>query len=229
MKKVTTVLVLLLAISTSVLAQKNAKPVFSTEVYDFGDVDEGPLYTAKFIVTNEGTEDLLFINSSTSCGCTVAKLPKQKIAPGASDTILVSFNSNRRFGTFTKDVRLWDNEGTKYQLRIRGYVKPERPLMELEQKTIDLGEISNTEDKEVIIKFKNRGSQDLVIASVKPSCGYMFAKFNAKPTEFNGTDEIVVKITTRGRSGEFTCQINIQSNSYVYQPVTIKGKIVVGK
>lgn len=229
MKKTIITTVIFLLTGLFVNAQEGAKPAFSTMEYDFGNVEEGPQYTAKIIVTNEGKKDLLFINASTSCGCTVAKYPKKHIAPGGSDTILVTFNSARRFGNFTKDVKLWDNAGTKYELRIKGYVKPDRALMEVTQKTIDVGEISNSKDKEITITFKNRGTEKLVIASVKPSCGYINADFSTMPVAFDEEGNIIVKISTKGRSGDFECQVNIQSNSYVYQSITIKGKIISGK
>lgn len=46
-----------------------------TILYDFGEIDiYGGNVTTKFLLTNEGTEDIIIIDGTTSCGCTTAEI-----------------------------------------------------------------------------------------------------------------------------------------------------------
>jgi hypothetical protein len=69
-------------------------------------MNEGDAVTHLFEFTNTGTEPLLLTNCKGSCGCTVPKCPKEPIAPGASGTIEVKFNSKGKKNAQTKRVTI---------------------------------------------------------------------------------------------------------------------------
>jgi hypothetical protein len=79
---------------------------FKEYEHDFGTMNEGDAVTHLFEFTNTGTEPLLLTNCKGSCGCTVPKCPKEPIAPGASGTIEVKFNSKGKKNAQTKRVTI---------------------------------------------------------------------------------------------------------------------------
>ena len=105
--------------------EKGAKIEFSKETHDYGNIKYGgdPLCTFEF--KNTGDEPLIISNAKGSCGCTVPEWPKEPIAPGASGSIRVKYDTNRP-GPINKNVTITSNainEPNKV-IRIKGEVGP---------------------------------------------------------------------------------------------------------
>jgi hypothetical protein len=130
MKKVTlffSLLFVTVLISQNANAQivSGAKIEFSKETHDYGTVKYGADGTCTFDFTNTGSEPLIISNAKGSCGCTVPEWPKEPIAPGATGTIKVSYDTKRP-GAISKSVTITCNdaaEPTKV-IRITGNVLP---------------------------------------------------------------------------------------------------------
>lgn len=95
-----------------------------------GNVDCGKvLYerpvTAEFELRNSGAHPLRILDVRTSCGCTDADYPKQDVAPGASFTVKLTFDS-RMLGRFNKSALVFVNSIEKpFQLAMTGTVVQE--------------------------------------------------------------------------------------------------------
>ncbi|WP_432672828.1 DUF1573 domain-containing protein [Flavobacterium sp. SM2513] len=98
---------------------------FTNDVMDYGTIEHKSDGNREFVFTNNGTEPLVIMNAQGSCGCTVPTWPKEPIAPGASATIGVKYDTNRP-GPFTKTITLTSNSTTTPSkvLTIKGDVKP---------------------------------------------------------------------------------------------------------
>jgi hypothetical protein len=93
--------------------------------HDFGTLDEGDVVTHFFEFTNTGSEPLILDKCKGSCGCTVPQCPKEPIAPGASGTIEVKFNSKGKKNNQTKRVTIDANtDPAQTILTIRAFVNP---------------------------------------------------------------------------------------------------------
>ena len=94
-------------------AQAPAGPLtgisFNEYSHDFGVMDEGDEVTYNFEFTNTGAEPLILDKCKGSCGCTVPQCPKKPIAPGATGTIEVKFNSKGKKNKQTKKVTVTAN------------------------------------------------------------------------------------------------------------------------
>ena len=69
---------------------------FEKEEHDFGILIDGEKVTYSFQFTNSGDAPLIISNAKGSCGCTVPNYPKEPIAPGATASIDVTFDSKGR-------------------------------------------------------------------------------------------------------------------------------------
>lgn len=89
--------------------------------YDFGKIQQGRPVTHLFEIVNTGTEPIRLENVQASCGCTTPEWNRDPIAPGASATIRVGYNSAAE-GPFQKTVAITYNGGLSKNIVISGNV-----------------------------------------------------------------------------------------------------------
>lgn len=97
--------------------------------FDFGTIDQGEIVEHQYKFTNTGSEPLIISNAKGSCGCTVPQFPREPIAPGATGTIDVRFDSKGKRNKQNKKVTITANtDPTQSFLYIKGEINaPEEP------------------------------------------------------------------------------------------------------
>jgi uncharacterized protein (DUF58 family) len=111
--------------STFAQLESGAKIEFTKEVHDYGKVKYGANGTCTFEFKNTGNAPLIISKAQGSCGCTVPTWPKEPIAPGATGSITVKYDTKRP-GPISKQVTITSNavnEPNKV-IRIKGEVGP---------------------------------------------------------------------------------------------------------
>jgi hypothetical protein len=111
MKRIATLFLFMLAGTSFLAAQTQPaaqQPVtkmyaWSETTHDFGKIEQSTPAPVTFTVTNNGTNPLIIIGASSSCGCTVADYTKEPILPGKTGTVKATFNAAKP-GLFTKTV-----------------------------------------------------------------------------------------------------------------------------
>jgi len=103
--------------------ESGAKIEFKKETHDYSTIDQYADGTCEFTFTNTGNEPLVISNAKGSCGCTVPSWPKEPIAPGATGTIKVKYDT-KRVGIIGKSVTLQSNaiNDPAKTIRIKGNV-----------------------------------------------------------------------------------------------------------
>lgn len=106
-------------------ASKLARMSFDTTVHSFGKIREGEVVEYAFEFTNTGKVALLVSDANTSCGCTVAEVPREPIAPGEKGRIVARFDSKGRVGMQRKFIDVKANTyPSSVQLIMQGDVLP---------------------------------------------------------------------------------------------------------
>jgi hypothetical protein len=87
-----------LAITSSVFAQPQAKKVadvakFDNETIDFGKIKQSIPAKGTFTVTNISTAPLIIEQANPTCGCTISDYTKEPIAPGKTGVINATYNA----------------------------------------------------------------------------------------------------------------------------------------
>ena len=126
MKNLLVVAFTFLSISLFGQIEKGAKIQFNKETHDYGTIPFSGDPYCTFEFKNTGNEALLITEARGSCGCTVPEWPKEPIAPGASGSIKVTYDT-KRVGSFQKSVTITSNainEPTKV-INIKGEVLPQ--------------------------------------------------------------------------------------------------------
>ena len=132
MKLIYLFLFLAVLFQAPVMAQTKGPMLEFKETYhDFGDIKQGEIVTFKFEFTNTGDSTLLIQKVFSTCGCTIPEWPKEGLAPGASNFILVKYNSDGKMGLQNKIITLFSNainvpEEVPQRLSIRVNVLPKK-------------------------------------------------------------------------------------------------------
>lgn len=117
-------IVALAGVNQSAIAQTEVAPAskavitIDKEVHDYGTIEQGANGECTFTVTNTGTEPLIISLCKGSCGCTVPVCPQEPIAPGASATITVKYNTNNP-GPINKSVTITSNASNEPSKTVR--------------------------------------------------------------------------------------------------------------
>jgi Protein of unknown function (DUF1573). len=106
---------------------------FSKTVHDYGEIPFNGDGNCEFLFTNTGNEPLILQKPKSSCGCTIPTWPKDPILPGESNSIKVTYRTNRA-GNINKTVTVTSNakQNGTVVLRIKGKVleQPKEALPE---------------------------------------------------------------------------------------------------
>ena len=87
--------------------------------FDFGAVVAGKVLRKEFRLRNAGDQPLLLQRVRTSCGCTVGKLARTTLEPGASTSLVVSLTTGSNRGHLVKSVVVPSNDPKTPLLEIR--------------------------------------------------------------------------------------------------------------
>jgi len=115
-------LIALVALIGFAAQAQQAKISFKEDTIDYGNIAKGSDGLRIFEFTNTGDAPLIISDVKSSCGCTVPKKPNGPIAPGASSTIEVKYDTNR-VGPIRKTVTVYSNASEPMlALKIKGEV-----------------------------------------------------------------------------------------------------------
>lgn len=94
-----------------------------------------------------------------------------------------------------------------------------------ETEVLDYGTIENASDGNRTFKFKNVGTEPLIISNAKGSCGCTTPEWPKEPIAPGASAEIKVHYDTK-RTGNFTKTVTLTSNAVESTKVlTIKGSV----
>jgi len=107
------------AVASSVVSVR-----FEEERYNFGKITQGTVVEHIFKFTNVGNDTLVIDRVETTCGCTAAILSANRIAPGDSGQIKVTFDSHGKIGSISKPVLIYSNSSNAvHQVDVYGEIE----------------------------------------------------------------------------------------------------------
>lgn len=103
--------------------------VFESKTFDFGKAIAGSTVEHVYRFRNAGDRDLVIRRVKPACGCTAALLSSERVPPGGTGEIKVTFSAGERMGpqnltvtVFSNDARELDQGGYVSILHFRGEV-----------------------------------------------------------------------------------------------------------
>ena len=121
-------------------SEKRAKIEFEKTTIDLGKFgQEEAVRHCQFIFKNTGDANLYIHQIIPTCSCTSNKYPTHAIAPGASDTIFITYNGEGKSPRkFRSSITIHSNAVTEMtKIYIKGELLPakvqETPIIEIEE------------------------------------------------------------------------------------------------
>ena len=98
--------------------------VLSTREWNFGQLWYGDPCKTEVELKNIGEATLKIDRVKSSCGCTLAKPKKKELAPGETDTMVVTYDTKKNVKTVVQTVTIYSNDPIEpsLQFRVRGEV-----------------------------------------------------------------------------------------------------------
>lgn len=98
--------------------------------------------------------------------------------------------------------------------------------LEFTETEFDFGTINAGEKVNHTYKFKNTGSEPLIISNAKGSCGCTVPSWPKEPIPVGGTGEIAVQFDSKGKKNKQSKRVTITANTDPAQSfLTIKGDV----
>ncbi len=194
--------------------------VVQQKIHDFGDVSQGEVVKASFIISNSGGDLLEIKDVRASCGCTAAKPEKSQLKPGESTKLDVTFNSKGRRGIQQQRVTVTTNDPANEQLVLTikcNVVLPEQsksegPKIHFDNSQHNFGKVKEGKVYQHSFTFTNSGSSLLNIKDVKSSCGCAVASISQKELKPGEKATLKVELDTAKRKGRMSRTLTVISN-----------------
>lgn len=197
---------------------------FDKLVHNFGTIDSDKKGTATFAVRNNGPMPISLTLVAEENPEFDITYPSAPLTPGATGEITVTAVGERfsEMGAFTKRITLKTNDQAMPQkvLTLNGTLNKvfteeelaRMPHIEFEATEYDAGKIISGEKVTYAYTFTNTGQDDLIIESVKASCGCTATAPKDKVIKGGESSEIVATFNSAGRSGVQQKSITVRSN-----------------
>lgn len=203
-----------------------------SQEHNFGNIVEGSIVEHEFTIINDGDSELHLIKVSSSCGCTAAKPEKEKLQPGESTEIKVTFNSKSRYGKQKKYIYVFTNDksNTRYRLVIlSNVIKREEvgaksgitPRISISESKHDFGKVKEGSVLTLNLGIKSIGDSELIISDVKTSCGCTAALLSSDKLKPGESGNVRIELDTSGMKGIKTRTLAILSNDPVNPKMVI--------
>lgn len=98
---------------------------FQQKTWKFPKTHEGEILTHYYTFTNTGNAPLVINNYEVECHCTEVDFPDYPIAPGATDSVKMTFDTKGKYYNQERTIKLHSNaKKAETVLWFKGYVIP---------------------------------------------------------------------------------------------------------
>jgi len=99
--------------------------------------------------------------------------------------------------------------------------------IEMIDTVFNFGTITDGENVEFSFRFKNTGTNSLIVSSAVASCGCTVPEKPEEPVKPGETGFIKVAFNSQGRVGDTHKEVTVSSNAYpAFPPLHLRGKVV---
>ena len=216
MKRLLFVMMMIAAASVSVRAADQPKPSepatpvaltngapkiqFDKTTYDFGTTSLVQQLSGTFIISNAGSALLTISKPTTSCGCTVAALKTDKLAPGETTELGFTMQvGNIPRGHAEKVITVPSNDTNQPSTKL--FVKADIvPVFEYNPQNLDVGNLHTGATTNLVIQIKRTDGKPLGIGAVESKVPFIhpqIAPVAGVSNEVTLTVQVVADATVR--------------------------------
>ncbi len=141
----------------------------SEEIGDLGNINPDKPQSHIFTLKNEGGELLIIERVQAPCSCTATVLEEEKLSPGKTTRLEVTFNPRGYEGEVTQSVYIYSNdpENSRKRIAIKANIEHSpSPKIALSTSRWNLGLLSNGDNSAFQVTLSNNGDLVLEIENI---------------------------------------------------------------
>lgn len=199
---------------------------FDKTVYDFGSTSLVQQLSGTFIISNTGTAPLAISKPTTSCGCTIAALKIDKLAPGEKTELGFTMNVSMPRGHAEKIITVPSNDPSNSSARLT--IKADIvPVFEYTPQALDAGTIHIGGTTNLTIQVKRIDGKPLGSLTVDANAGYVHPTIEKVESETNSLT-LHVEVIADGVARRFNNVINVhgEASGRPLFVIPVSGRIV---
>ena len=215
------ILLLCVVIFNTNTAQSQPKIKIINPNIDFGVVSYARKSTStKINIMNEGTDTLVMTNVKSECGCLVAEITNNKVAPGETTHLVATLNLTNLSGKVTKTITVTSNDTTTGRLIVTLNATIDRPF-EHTPKYITFDKVIVGEPITTTITLKNISDNDAIIKNVSFTRDGFFCDLKENDV-LKKKESIEINVTaTANQKGSIRAELLIELFHPVEKSITL--------
>jgi hypothetical protein len=184
--------------------------------FDFGKIYRGSVMERTLTLKNAGKDTLVMGTIAVSCGCTGAMVTADRIPPGGSGSVRITFNSKNFAGPVHKTVTLNSN-GDSLGTTMIEFTATVIDEIGINPQSIIVpgGEVNKT--TRLTLTVQNNGMTPLSLTGFRTQLKGLLLKLPQNPVPPGGTGEIAVEFTPEAPSPMLTDGVFVTTNN-IRQP-----------
>ena len=177
--------------------------------FAFGDVYAGTIAEKILTIKNRGNDTLVISNVSASCGCTGTLMSNDRILPGDSGALKVTFNSKTFAGPIEKTISMTTNDTSQANVHIWFTVNVLRTVEAVPEYLyfhVGLDSVSKQ-----VLTIRNPTTQVVSLTSITSTLDILSVKLGKR--KLNPTEETTVECVLKPKTaGSFKGNVNITTD-----------------
>ncbi len=208
-------------------AHDGPKIQFDKVVYDFGKTSLVQQLTGTFNIVNAGTTPLILGKPKPWCGCTVAELKTDKLAPGEKTELLFTMTvSSIPRGPVEKRITMPSNDpkNANAELTVKADIVP---VFDYNPQMLDVGNIHLGVTTNFVIQIKRTDGKPMGITKVEANGVYLHPQFEPVPNQPN-TAALRVEVVADGVARRFNNVVDVMGpdTNHPLFTIQVSGRIV---
>ena len=209
----------------------NASLEISEYHWDFGDVPKGVKVHHNFVLKNTGTDPLDIPKVRSSCGCSTAPLLKNRLEPGETTDLVLTFTTGNYRGKLQKTLTVLSSDPNNQQVKLTFAATVNDPDVKVEWKPrkVNFVQLYKGEKRKKTVELTNNTDSPLKLTLIEPPMAdFLKLKLKKKTFEPGGSVEVEVELTKKAPLGVFKKSFTIEVTGGETHRLTIpiEGEIV---
>ena len=180
--------------------------------FDFGKIYRGSVMERTLTLKNTGTDTLVMGNIGVSCGCTGAMVTTERIPPGGTGSVRITFNSKNFTGPVHKTVTLNSNGDSLGYTTIE-FTASVIDEIGLNPQSIIVPGAEVNKTSTVILTVTNNGMTPLSLTGFRTQLKGLVLKLPPDPIPPGATGEIHAEFTPDAPSPMLTEGVFVTTNN----------------
>lgn len=207
-----------------------ARIKFEGENWDFGSIPKSATVIHEFKFKNIGTDTLVVSKVRPTCGCTLAPLSSDKIAPGQEASIRASFNTEKFNGRVTKQIYVDSSDPINPYLKITFSAIINNPLLPVQPQPteVDFGTVKKGQKVQMKVALANsdKAPANLVVVE-ESSKNKIKAQIASNMIAPGQSTNLILELTPSADTGQFKESITLEAPGLTDSRITIPIKGIV--